>query len=192
MYQSIRWKSADLELLPDNGNRYEIIDGELIVTRAPHWNHQRVITKLIRSLSNWSIQHNLGEVVTTPGLIFTDDDNVIPDLVWISSDRLARMLDESGHLVGAPELVVEVLSAGSDNERRDSATRTLREREVKRKLYAIRGVQEYWIVDWHRQQVEIFRRDSQVLALVATLFANDVLTSPLLPDFQQPVVEIFS
>ena len=192
MYQSIRWKSADLDLLPDNGNRYEIIDGELIVTRAPHWNHQKVITKLIRSLSNWSIQHNLGEVVTTPGLVFTDDDNVIPDLVWISSDRLARMLDESGHLVGAPELVVEVLSAGSDNERRDSATRTLREREVKRKLYAIRGVQEYWIVDWHRQQVEIFRRDNQSLSLVSTLFSNDLLTSPLLPDFQQPVTEIFS
>ena len=126
MYQSTRWKSADLELLPDNGNRYEIIDGELFVTRAPHWNHQKVITKLIQSLGNWSIQHNLGEVVTAPGLIFTDDDNVIPDLVWISSDRLARMLDESGHLSGAPDLVVEVLSAGSDNERRD--------REVKRKL----------------------------------------------------------
>jgi Uma2 family endonuclease len=184
MYQSIRWKSADLELLPDNGNRYEIINGELIVTRAPHWNHQKVITKLIRSLSNWSIQNNLGEVVTTPGLIFTDDDNVIPDLVWISGDRLVQMLDESGHLVGAPELVVEVLSAGSDNERRD--------REVKRKLYAIRGVQEYWIVDWQRQQIEMFRRDSQNLPLVATLFANDVLTSPLLPDFQQSVAEIFS
>ncbi len=46
MYQSTRWQSADLELLPDNGNRYEIIDGELLVTRAPHWKHQKVITKL--------------------------------------------------------------------------------------------------------------------------------------------------
>ena len=184
MHQSTRWQSADLELLPDNGNRYEIIDGELLVTRAPHWQHQKVITRLIQSLGIWSSQTNLGEVVTTPGLVFTDDDNVIPDLVWISTDRLARVLDESGHLLAAPELVVEVLSAGSDNERRD--------REVKRKLYAIRGVQEYWIIDWHRQQIEIFRQDSQILALVATLFANDVLTSPLLPDFQQLVAEVFS
>ncbi len=183
MYQSIRWKSADLELLPDNGNRYEIIDGELFVARAPHWNHQKVITKLIQSLGVWSSQNNLGEVVTTPGLIFTDDDNVIPDLVWISSDRLARILDESGHLVGAPELVVEVLSTGSDNERRD--------REVKRKLYTVRGVQEYWIIDGKCQQIEIFRRDSQGLPLVATLFINDILTSPLLPYFQQSVAEIF-
>jgi Uma2 family endonuclease len=182
MHQSTRWQSADLELLPDNGNRYEIIDGELLVTRAPHWKHQKVITKLIQSLGIWSSQSKLGEVVTTPGLVFTDDDNVIPDLVWISTDRLARVLDESGHLLAAPELVVEVLSA-TDNERRD--------REVKRKLYAVRGVQEYWIIDWRRQQIEIFRRDSNGLPLVATLFSSDVLTSPLLPNFQQSVAEVF-
>jgi Uma2 family endonuclease len=184
MHQSTRWQSADLELLPNNGNRYEIIDGELLVTRAPHWKHQKVITKLIQSLGIWSSLSNLGEVVTTPGLVFTDDDNVIPDLVWISTDRLARVLDESGHLLAAPELVVEVLSAGTDNERRD--------REVKRKLYAIRGVQEYWIIDWRRQQIEIFRRDNNALPLVATLFSSDVLSSPLLPNFEQSVAEVFS
>jgi Uma2 family endonuclease len=184
MHQSTRWQSADLELLPDNGNRYEIIDGELLVTRAPHWDHQNAILNLSVALVTWSRSSGLGRVSVTPGLVFTDDDNVIPDLVWISTDRLARVLDESGHLLAAPELVVEVLSAGTDNERRD--------REVKRKLYAIRGVQEYWIIDWRRQQIEIFRRDLHGLPLVATLFSSDVLTSPLLPDFQQSVAEVFS
>jgi Uma2 family endonuclease len=184
MHQSTRWQSADLELLPDNGNRYEIIDGELLVTRAPHWDHQNAILNLSVALVTWSRSTGLGRVSVAPGVIFTDDDNVIPDLVWISNDRLARVLDESGHLLAAPELVVEVLSAGSDHERRD--------REVKRKLYAIRGVQEYWIIDWRRQQIEIFRRDSHGLPLVATLFSRDVLTSPLLPDFQQSVAEVFS
>jgi Uma2 family endonuclease len=184
MHQSIRWQSADLELLPDNGNRYEIIDGELLVTRAPHWDHQNAILNLSVALATWSRSTGLGRVSVAPGVIFTDDDNVIPDLVWISNDRLARVLDESGHLLAAPELVVEVLSAGTDNERRD--------REVKRKLYAVRGVHEYWIIDWRRQQIEIFRRDSNCLPLVATLFSSDVLSSPLLPDFQQSVAEIFS
>jgi Uma2 family endonuclease len=184
MHQSTRWQSADLELLPDNGNRYEIIDGELLVTRAPHWDHQNAILNLSVALVTWSRSSGLGRVSVAPGLVFTDDDNVIPDLVWISNDRLSRVLDESGHLLAAPELVVEVLSAGSDNERRD--------REVKRKLYAIRGVQEYWIIDWRRQQIEIFRRDANGLPLVATLFSNDVLSSPLLPDFQQSVAEVFS
>ncbi len=184
MHQSTRWQSADLELLPDNGNRYEIIDGELLVTRAPHWDHQNAILNLSVALVTWSRSSGLGRVSVAPGVIFTDDDNVIPDLVWISNGRLARVLDESGHLLAAPELVVEVLSAGTDNERRD--------REVKRKLYAIRGVQEYWIIDWRRQQIEIFRRDSNGLPLVATLFCSDVLSSPLLPNFQQSVAEVFS
>jgi Uma2 family endonuclease len=184
MYSSTRWKATDLELLPDNGNRYEIIDGELFVTRAPHWDHQNAILNLSFVLVAWSRKTGLGKVSVAPGVIFTDDDNVIPDLVWISTDRLARVLDESGHLLAAPELIVEVLSAGTDNERRD--------REVKRKLYAIRGVQEYWIVDWRRQQIEIFRRDKDGLPLVATLLSSDVLSSPLLPDFAQSVAEVFS
>jgi Uma2 family endonuclease len=183
-YQSTQWKSADLELLPDNGNRYEIIDGELLVTRAPHWKHQNVIVNLSVALATWSRSTGLGKVSVTPGIVFPDDDNVIPDLVWISNDRLARSLDESGHLVAAPELVVEVLSAGSDNERRD--------REVKRKLYTIRGVQEYWVIDWKRQQIEVFRRDSNGLPLIGTLFCQDVLSSPLLPNFEQSIAEIFS
>jgi Uma2 family endonuclease len=183
MYQSIHWTSADLDLLPDNGNRYEIIDGELLVTRAPHWQHQNVIVNLSVALVTWSRSTGLGKVSVAPGIIFPDDDNVIPDLVWISNDRLAQLLDDSGHLVGAPELVVEVLSAGSDNERLD--------REVKRKLYTIRGVQEYWVVDWKRQQIEIFRRDSNGLLLIATLFCEDVLSSPMLPDFEQSVTEVF-
>ena len=61
-------------------------------------------------------------------------------MVWISNQRLATLLDNDGHLTGAPELVIEVLSAGGENERRD--------KEVKLKLYASRGVQEYWIIDW--------------------------------------------
>ncbi len=183
-YQSTRWKSADLDLLPDNGNRYEIIDGELLVTRAPHWDRQNVIVNLSVALVTWSRSTGLGKVSVTPGIVFSDDDNVIPDLVWISNDRLAHNLDESGHLVAAPELVVEVLSAGSDNERRD--------REVKRKLYTIRGVQEYWVIDWKKQRIEVFRRDSNSLPLIATLFCSDVLTSPLLPNFEQSIAEVFS
>jgi Uma2 family endonuclease len=71
----------------------------------------------------------------TPGLIFSDTDAVIPDVVWVSHERLARLEDEAGPLRGAPELVVEVLSPGALNERRD--------REAKRKLYSAYGVQEY-------------------------------------------------
>jgi Uma2 family endonuclease len=181
--ERIRWTSADLELLPDSSNRYEIIDGELLVTRAPHWGHQRATGNTHAELRNWSIATGLGETVQAPGVIFSDADNVIPDVVWISKARLAAGLDEAGHLTIAPELIVEVLSSGAENERRD--------REVKLKLYAERGVQEYWILDWRLSQVEVYRRQNAVLKLVATLFVGDELTSPLLPEFGCAVARLF-
>lgn len=179
----VRWTSADLELLPDNGNRYEIIDGELFVTRAPHWRHQDTCGNLYAELRDWSRTIGSGEAVVSPGVIFSDTDDVIPDVVWISFDRLNTLLDEAGHLTDAPELIIEVLSIGAENERRD--------RSAKLKLYSTRGVREYWIVNWQRQQVEVFRRENAVLTLAATLLAEDTLTSPLLPGFSCPVQQLF-
>ena len=80
--------------------------------------------------------------------------------------------------------VVEVLSAGAENERRD--------REAKLKLYESRGVREYWIVDWRLQQVEVYRREQALLRLAATLFAEDELATPLLPGFTCPVARLFA
>ncbi|HEY9873748.1 MAG TPA: Uma2 family endonuclease [Candidatus Obscuribacterales bacterium] len=182
--EKIRWTSADLELLPDNGNRYEIIDGDLFVTRAPHWGHQQTCNNIGTELKTWSRSTGLGQVATAPGVIFTDADNVIPDVVWVSNERLAALLDDAGHLTGAPELVVEVLSSGVDQERRD--------RELKLKLYSTRGVQEYWVVNWRLQQLEVYRREQAKLVLVATLLNNDELTSPLLPGFVCPVARLFA
>jgi Uma2 family endonuclease len=169
--------------LPDNGNRYEIIDGELFVTRALHWGHQKATGNIYAELRAWSLSTGLGEAVPTPGIIFTDADNVIPDVVWVSKERLGLLLDNEGYLTGAPELVVEVLSPGTQNERRD--------REVKLKLYASRGVQEYWILNWQLQQIEVYRCEKAVLKLVATLLITDDLSSPLLPNFVCSVARLF-
>ena len=178
------WTTSDLELLSQGeGKRYEIIDGELFVTRSPHWNHQRTIDNICLELNIWSRSSNLGEARSTPGIVFSDTDNVEPDLVWISNERLKSLLDESGHLTGAPELVVEVLSPGKLNERRD--------KEAKLKLYSSQGVQEYWIVSWQLKTVEVYRREDFQLELSATLINHDQLTSTLLPDFGCDISRLF-
>jgi Uma2 family endonuclease len=125
----------------------------------------------------------MGVVNAAPGLIFAADDDVAPDVIWLSRERRTKVLGADGNLHAAPELVIEVLSPGSSNERRD--------REAKRKLYARRGVHEYWIVNWQRQQIEIYRREQAALTLVATLSAQDTLTSPLLPGFACTVSRLF-
>ncbi|AVH66739.1 hypothetical protein CDG77_03930 [Nostoc sp. 'Peltigera membranacea cyanobiont' 213] len=180
----VRWTTSDLELLQtDEWKRYEIIDGELFVTRAPHWRHQGTAGNICLELQIWSRSSDLGETRQAPGIIFTDADNVIPDVVWISHKRLALLLDEEGHLRGAPELIAEVLSAGTTNERRD--------REAKLKLYSSTGVQEYWIANWQLQQLEVYRRENAQLKLIATLLADDEITSPLLPGFGVRVKHFF-
>ncbi|OKH12497.1 Uma2 family endonuclease [[Limnothrix rosea] IAM M-220] len=181
--ERVRWTTEDLELLPDNGTRYEIVDGDLHITCAPHWNHQKTCIRIGRYLDEWSAKTQAGEVAAGAGVLFDSSDDVIPDVVWISREKLATLLDDAGHLTGAPELVVEVLSAGTTNEKRD--------RQAKLKLYSVQGVLEYWIADWRQQKVEIYRRENAVLKLTATLFAEDKITSPLLPEFQCLVSRFF-
>jgi len=177
------WTSRDLELLPDDGSRYEIIDGELYVAKQPDWQHQLVGFRLGFLLQVWNEQSQAGLVNLTPGIIFADDTNVVPDVIWISQERLKAALHKDGKLHSAPELVVEVLSPGAENERRD--------REVKLKLYSRRNVKEYWVVNWQERILEIYRREDAVLTLEKTLEESDVLQSPLLPGFSCKVGQLF-
>ena len=124
-----------------------------------------------------------GRGLIAPGLIFGEHDDVAPDVVWVSRERLAEALDQAGHLTKAPELVVEVLSPGKANERRD--------REAKLGLYSRRGVSEYWIVDWMQRLVEVYRRERGALKRAATLYADDALESPNLPGFTCQVSKLF-
>lgn len=172
----VPWTVQDLDVLPENEwTRYEIINGELFVTPAPHRRHQQVCGKISRLLDIWSEFSDLGETIIAPGVLFSQADSIIPDVVWVSRERLAQIEDEAGHLIGAPELVVEVLSPGKQNE--------LRDKEAKLKLYSIHAVGEYWIVDRFTQKVEVYRREKAQLVLVATLLNDDEITSPLLPGF---------
>lgn len=179
-----RWTSSDLALLPDDGKRYEIIDGDLYVSKQPHLFHQAICVELSSVLHRWSRETRRGLTLYAPGVVFDDDDDVVPDLAWIEPERLGAAVDANGHLRAAPDLVVEVLSPGTTNERRD--------REAKRKLYGRRGVLEYWIVDWRLRQVEVYRRVDADLALARTLRESDTLSSPLLPGFSYALAQLFS
>ena len=179
-----RWTSADLDAFPDDdGKRYEIIDGELFVSTQPHFYHQLVCGNIHALLKTWSDKTQLGRPIFAPGLIFADDDDVVPDVAWLSEERLAIALADDGKLHSAPDLVIEVLSPGSTNKRRD--------RGAKLKLYSRRDVLEYWMVDWLAHSVEIYRRQNTQLELFATLTKGDVLESPLLPGFSAQTDELF-
>lgn len=187
---SYQFTIADLENMPEDGNRYEVIDGELYMTAAPHLEHQIAINQIGAALTAWSNASGQGLPVPGAGVIFAFNTGVIPDYLWVSDERLPAIIinpktgEQDGKFYAAPDLVVEVLSPGRENEERD--------RETKLTLYSRRGVREYWIVDRALKVVAVYRRTAAAaLELAATLTVDDTLTSPLLPDFALPVAQIF-
>ena len=102
--KKLHWTSNDLALLPDDGSRYEIIGGELYVSKQPHLHHQIVCGKVVTILQQWCDQAQTGIPIFEPRIIFTDDNDMVPDVVWISYDRLTTALKKDGKLQSCPNL----------------------------------------------------------------------------------------
>jgi Uma2 family endonuclease len=181
--QTTRLTYDDYVKLPDDGNRYEIIDGELYVNPAPVPRHQDVVLNLAIALRLYFHAFGGGKVYISPlDVVLAEDGIVEPDLVVIKSDRTSII----GHknVRGVPNLVVEVLSDG---------TRRVDEGK-KRRLYERSGIDEYWIADPELEIVKIYRRTGVAFERTAE-FNNDdggTITSPLLPDFSLDVREVFA
>jgi Uma2 family endonuclease len=175
--------NADLEHLPaDDGNRYELIEGELCVSTSPDLLHQRAAGRIYVAFAKYLEEQPVGEILFGPGVILSDYDGVIPDLVYLSNERRDEVAT-GARIYGAPSLVVEILSPGRQNLERD--------RTKKLRLYAKFGVEEYWIVDPRERAVEVYRRESETLKLFATLIGRDAITSRLLPGFGPAVASFF-
>ena len=172
----------DLEALPDDDNIYELFEGELSVAKAPSLKHQELIVRLCTILTNYLDQNPIGQVWSTPGVIFDEYNSAIPDLAYVSKDRISQVA--SGiHIVGAPDLVIEILSPGSENVRRDQV--------VKRQTYARFGVKEYWVVEPIVEVIEISRLQESILASAGTFRNTDEITSPLLQSLKFAVSGVF-
>ena len=175
---------ADLEAMPDDdGNRYELIEGELYVSCAPGLTHQIVSDNIVHLIRTYLDDHPIGIVVSTIGLILSNYSGVIPDIVFFRHEDYDRLVSNE-RLYAAPEIVVEILSSGSDNIRRD--------RVAKHKLYSKYGVKEYWLVDREKQALEVYRLSGATLELAAQLRGDDELTTPILPEFSCQANQIFA
>jgi Uma2 family endonuclease len=174
---------ADLDACPDDSNRYELIEGELFVSRAPGIPHQRVLNNLQFALESYVKENPIGIVVPGAGAVFSDYDAVIPDLVLVRNERWSEVVTEI-RFTGAPDLVIEILSPGKENRDRDLL--------VKRQLYAKYRVAEYWIIDAENRLVEGYRLQDDRLESFGTLRNGDEITTPLLPGFRLAVSAILN
>ena len=183
--QTRYWTVDDLERLQDDeGKRYEIIDGELYVSTQPDWQHQFVSGQIFTVLQLWSNSTQAGMANLAPGVVYSKGTAVAPDVVWISRDRLRAALQPNGKLNASPELMVEILSPGSENTHRD--------RHMKLDLYSRRAVEEYWVVNWRERTIDAYRRRNDMLTFYKTFNEGDVLETPLLPGFTCQMSQIFT
>jgi len=137
------WTLDDLHRLPDDGNKYELVRGELFVTPAPTVSHEWVLAKLNMLLVPFVTEHSLGTVLHPRAVVQFEDSEVEPDLMVRQVPHEAL----KWHELPAPILVVEVVSR----------TTHRRDRNQKRRLYLDAGVSEYWIVDRDDRSVTVIR-----------------------------------
>jgi Uma2 family endonuclease len=143
--QPYAWTYDEYARLPDDGNRYEVIDGEVLVTPAPSTDHQRIVLRLGKALDDYVDREGFGVVLPDVDVLFVTGQFLRPDLVVMP--RSAREGVTSRGVEAPPALMVEVLSPSS---------RSI-DRVKKPRRYADFGVPEYWVVDPEERCVWIWR-----------------------------------
>ena len=172
----IRYKADDIWDTPDDGKRYEVIDGQLYVTPAPVPEHQGVSIALCAYLWPYVRQHGLGQLYAAPiGVILDEETAVQPDLVYISQERQQIIGERS--IDGAPDLVVEILSPGTRS----------RDRGIKQRRYAEAGIPHYWIVDPTTRALEAYRLGEPGYELTGTYSPGSVFRPELFPGLEIPI-----
>jgi Uma2 family endonuclease len=176
---NVRFNYHDYLQLPED-KRYEILDGELFVVPAPNIRHQRVVKKITMALIRQLEETGFGEILQAPcDVVFSEENVLQPDILYVREQRY-DIIGEM-NVRGAPDLIVEILSP---------ATRG-KDLEIKRKIYAAYGVQEYWVVDPEATTVEVLAWSASGYVSAGRYDASQCLSSPLLPKLNLPLSEIF-
>jgi Uma2 family endonuclease len=170
----------EYSLLPDDGKRYQVIEGELIVSPSPNFRHQDTVWNLGQLLRDYAKTHNLGVVVGAPMDVILEPQTIVqPDLLFIRHENIGIIGDI---IEGAPDLCIEVLSPSTG----------LHDRHTKKAVYARCGVREYWIVDPVRESVAAYDLDDGTYTLRAEASGDAVVSSLVLSGFAIPARAIFT
>jgi len=176
----VRFLAEDIWDTPDDGKRYEVIDGQLFVTPPPVVMHQRSSGNVYYYLRVYLATHPIGEVFNAPiGLVLDDENGLQPDLVYVANEHRS-IIAERG-IEGVPDLVAEILSP---------STRA-RDRGIKLRRYAAAGVPHYWIVDPRRRTLEAHRLGEAGYGRPTVYRSGEVFTPELFPGLEIPIDALF-
>ena len=167
-------------LKTSDDERYELLNGELVMPPAPLTGHQMISIALASRLYLFVEEKGLGTVVAAlTDVVLSDTDVVQPDVLFVSSQRIHILTREN--IQGAPDLVVEILSPATSE----------RDRTIKLDLYAQHGVKEYWIVDSDARMITVLLRDERGFEVAGIYREGQTLRSPTLKGFSVALEEVF-
>lgn len=176
----IKFTYRDYKSLPESEtNRYELMEGELIVVPSPNIYHQRVSGKLEFLLRDFVEKNKLGEIFDAPCDVHLGENVAQPDILFVSNEHSYVIIKEE--IKGAPDLVIEILSPATAK----------RDRTYKKVLYARYGVREYWIVDPEEKVIEVLTLKKEGYETFGICKMQDTLNSPLLPGLKINLAEVF-
>lgn len=175
------WTYEDWLQLPDDGAKYEVIDGELYVTPAPSLKHQSSSNRLCTAMTNYVDAHDLGYVYSSPVdvMLPTQAVPLEPDIVFVSKDH-EEILGED-YIEGVPDLVVEILSPSNWPY----------DRRVKLRVYQDAGIPEYWILDYRAKTIEVLVLDEGEYTLLGPWGLEETAVSRVLTGFEIAVRDVY-
>ena len=185
----IRFTVDDLDFMPDDEfKRYEIIGGKLFtVSRAVHINQQLISSRLIAEISIYLKTNPIGVVVPEPGIVYSKEDAVIPNVVFATHEtfknNVAVKKKYEGKFLASPDLIIEILPLSKKDIERD--------RIYKRNLYSEQKVKEYWIANGLHSTIEVYLLGEKGLELDKVYNLGDEIKTDTLPDFVLKTVDIF-
>jgi Uma2 family endonuclease len=173
------WTYDDYAVL-DDGEHYEIVNGVLYMTPSPSWSHQEIAGEIFAHLRAYIRTAGLGGVFMAPIDVELASNTVFQPDVVVLLKASQRKLKER-HIIGAPDLVVEVVSPSSETH----------DRYRKLVAYARAGVPEYWIVDPDAQTVEVLTLENGDYASQGVYRGKASLPSQIVPELQVQVEQFF-
>lgn len=160
--------------------RYELIEGELIMTPSPVTYHQWISKNILYELEKFVREKKIGKVFDAPCDVYLDDENVFqPDVLFVSKER--ENIIREKNIQGAPDLIIEILSENT----------AYNDLVKKKRLYAQFGVKEYWIVDPLEKTVEVFGNKDKTFIIERSYAQNDILESSLITGLNIKLSDVF-
>ena len=175
------WTYEAYAALTADGECYEIVQGVLVMSPSPEFIHQKFVTRLTMYLGQTIILNHLGEVITSPfDVVLAPQEVYQPDIVVLLNKHLERLQKQC--VMGAPDLVVEVISPSSK----------LYDRVNKHMVYEKAGIPEYWLVNPRQQIIELFALEGGKYYSLGIFSGEQTLPSRIVPEMAMPVSSFFA